>query len=356
MIPRRIRLVAALAALAAFVAVLAPSASAQSGPAFLPGQWAGEMWFDHEIRGGAAGAGTGSQHVGSGGLELLGTLQADGSTFTEGTVAFAVLVRAFSDIAKSERLYDAEWQVSGSSSEIAVRGDVTASGFDSLRAEADGPFTDVGVNFVSEGSGTLDVSSASCASVSGTFTATLIANDKDQAVVGVTAPFWAVRASSEELREHWQKVQAAADELFFTDGAGQPSVDDIVTFVDLIQELNQLIVGADYCGKGRGTPVPGWVHEFVAISMGRLLQAVMQDSAANSAEDYIYLYSMAANLGAFAVQNATSSYVQENMPDLLGFLNEQALLQGELDTVAAIHAAACQFGWADLKRQSTVSQ
>lgn len=350
--PPQNRLVALFTVLAVSAALLAPVASAQSGPTFLPGQWDGGMWFWHEVR----GDGVGVQHVGSGGLDLVGTGHSDGSTVTIGTVTFSVLVRGFGDLGSTARRYDGEWDVRGALSEIAVQGEVEARGTDRLKTDEEGSRTDVPVEFVTEGKGTLVVHSATCASISGTFTASLVANDEGQAVVGVTAPFMAVRGDSEILREHWRVVQEAAEELFFGDDADNPvkPVEDVVAFVELIQQLNQLIADADYCTK-EGVPVPGYVHQAIAQMMSNLLVAVISDARSYAAEDLIHLYAMGANLGAFALPGENSIWIQENMPDQLEWHLEVALLNGEMDTVDAIHTAACQWGWAELKRASTVS-
>lgn len=358
------------------------TAAAQSEPDYLPGEWLGEMWFLEEVtvEDGAQGP-FGVQHVGSGGLVFSGTshgfetlsgeTEEDGPTTIEGTLTFAVLVRGYSDIGKTARVYEGEWDLNGSGRELSTSGEVTASGVDSglLRQ---GQYVGAEVEFVTETTGLFVLESASCAGLNGSFTTGGISPPGGTAQVRFSAAFMAVPGGDEGIAQELEKVRAMAQDLFqivylgsFDDEGNVPAgakwagaaPEQLREVLQAVWALNQSIADAGVCGSaGEDYAIGGATFSWLAELMRDVLDAVSGDveNGFFTVSELVDFYWLGASMGAFATPSETGSRVQERYPELLSERLFDAITSGDMASIDVIHAAACQWGWNDLKEESAL--
>jgi hypothetical protein len=377
----RQRVVAVLGVLALLTADFTGSvAAAQSGPEYLPGEWLGEMWFWEEVtvEDGVSGP-FGIQQVGSGGLVFSGTShgfetlsgekEEDGPATIEGSLKFAVLVRAYSEIGKTARVYEGEWYLKGSGREISIGGEVTAKGVDSglLR---EGQYVGVDLEFATETTGLVVLESASCAGLNGSFTTGGISPPGGAAQVAFSAPFMAVPGGDDGIALHLDKVKALAQDLFqlvylgsFDQEGNIPAgakwagaaPAQLREVLQAVWALNQAIADAGVCGSaGEDYAIGGPTFLWLADLMRDVLEAVSGDieSGHFTASELVDFYWLGASMGAFATPSETGSRLQERYPEMLSEKLFEAITSGDAASIDVIHAAACQWGWDDLKEES----
>ena len=361
-----------LVAVAALLVVVGLQASpqqavAQRTPEFPPGEWAGGMWFNHEVSDGNSGV----QHVGSGGFKVRSTTTANDSAIPlDGTISFAVLVRGFTDIAKTARVYEADWPIIGFGDVIDLGGSVSVSGVDSALFEETGNFVPVGLDFETEGTGTLVVQASSCAGVNGTFSTGLISPPGGIQGVAFIAPFTAMPSGTDDVDAQWEIVVELVGELWELtaggsevplggDELGNSGVLQLVRALEReIGILNQLVADSGVCGGATGKYAPaGVIHELLARRVLNLLDIVSQTNDGFTTQELIDLLSLGASMGAFSPDaqfrpQEIIDRVLHNYPIALEHRLAAAKESDDDKTREAIHTVACQWGWDELKTES----
>ncbi|MCP3972967.1 MAG: hypothetical protein GY720_00575 [bacterium] len=359
---RTARVTVLMAVFALVAAVSVPrSAVAQQSPGFPPGTWEGELRFRHDIQ----NADSIVQFIGSGRLEVTAVGDETGSTHVEGDLIFAVGVRGLTSQAETARLYEATWRVGGDGDEPIAGGEVTARGVDAAKIDDARGSQGVPIEFVSEGTGTLSVVSGSCAGVSGTFTTDLIRPPGGAAGVAFTAPFVTFPVgpglTSEDLETELEFMRAGYWDIIDSIESGKLSWDKqrYDTMADLLRflikwaaDLNQAIVDAGFCGPATGQHEVGVAQQWLAGMVASILEMVSTNGEFFTAQELIEFYRLGAALGSFTIPDERIAGIVERYPVILGDHLDVALRTDQTGTVEAIHAAACMWGWADLKERS----
>jgi len=340
-------------------------AIAQQSPGFPPGEWLGNVWFSFET----GGENSFIQHTGDGELRVQVSSNEGGSGTVGGTLAFDVQVAAFSAIATSERDHTADWVIQGYGPNVPAEGPVIVHGVDSALFEETGEFIPVEINFLTESRGTLTISTASCASVNGTFSTELISPPGGILGVAFTGPFSAIPGGNDLIEEQWDNIHEAVkvpreilrDLNASPDGVNAQSMwdsglsDELWKLVGEVEKLNQIIADSGLCGKVTGTYARGGVkHQLIADMMLAILEAVAKSIEIFSPEEIVSYYTIAASSGAFSLPEFAerSAYVQAQIPLGLRYHVDTAKENGDTESLKLLHTAACQFGWTEIKKNT----